>query len=272
MKFERRVVLFTGVGIICLVAYLLLRGEPITDTTLAQALRIILALAVAVLGGGVVGESLRLKFDGLGFAIRAAGAAALFVICFFSAPEIEQLNLRTANVRVEKIKQIDFRSQASPEKDDETRLASPVYVTVPISLSNEAQPALNAFVRNSKVQFKLNGKDYVYDWRNFVVMHEERYGLWLGIVGDASQFQVASGSAEYREILHSNDSALTWGDFLNTIKTTNNQKIKIDITINIDDKEATSTCEVAISEWSSKVQDFISNQGKSPGRVTMPCV
>jgi hypothetical protein len=112
----------------------------------------------------------------------------------------------------------------------------------------------------------------VYDWRNFVVMHEEKYGLWLGIVGDASQFQVASGTAEYREILHGNDSALTWGDFLNAIKTTNNQKIKIDITINIDDKEAISTCEVAISEWSSKVQDFISKQGKSPGRVTMPCV
>lgn len=60
MKFERRVVLFTGVGIICLVAYLLLQGEPIKDATLAQALRIIFALAVAVLGGGVVGESLRL--------------------------------------------------------------------------------------------------------------------------------------------------------------------------------------------------------------------
>lgn len=272
MKFERRVVLFTGVGIICLVAYLLVRGDAITDPTLAQALRTILALAVAVVGGGVVGESLRLKFDGSGFAIRAAGAAALFVICFFGAPKIEQLKLRAADVRIEKIKQIDFRSEASPEQNDETRLASSVYITVPISLSNQAQPARSAFVRGTKVQFNLNGKDYVYDWRNFVVMHEERYGLWLGIVGAASQFQVASGTAEYREILHSTNSPFAWGDFLKSISASDDKKMRVQVIIEIDDVDAISSCELAIAEWSSKVREFISRQGKAPGRLTMPCV
>lgn len=272
MKFERRVILFTGVGIIFLVAYLLLRGEPIADTTLAQSLRIMLALAVAVLGGGVVGESLKLKFNGTGFAIRATGAAALFVICFFGAPKIEQLKLSTADVRVEKIKQIDFRSQASPAKDDETRLGSPIYITVPISLSNLAQPALSAFVRNTKVHFRLSEKDYTYDWLKFVNMQDEDYGHWLGRAIDASIFQVESGKAEYREILHSNDTALTWEDFLNAIKTTTNQNLKIEITLDIDNMETKTTCSVAISEWKNKIQEFTSKQGRIPGRVTMPCV
>jgi hypothetical protein len=274
MIFERRVALFTGVGIICLIAFLVIRNKPFADPNLAIYVRIILSLAIAVLGATVIGNGLKLDFNALGFSIRGVGAAALFVICYFASPkaEILNLNLPEPEVSVIQVKQIDFRSQAAPDKDEQTRLQSPVYITVPVGLKNLAQPGKSAFVDNTKVRFNLANKDYEYNWRNFVTMHEEKYGLWLGLEGDATPYSVASGTVSYKEILHNNDSAMTWGEFLDAIKNSKNEKLKISINLNIDGKDTLTYCEVAIAEWSSKVEKFTNQIGKHPGRVTMPCV
>jgi hypothetical protein len=65
---------------------------------------------------------------------------------------------------------------------------------------------------------------------------------------------------------------MTWGEFLDAIKNSKNEKLKISINLNIDGKDTLTYCEVAIAEWSSKVEQFTNQIGKHPGRVTMPCV
>src|SRR5690606_20925996 len=123
-------------GIVCLVAYLVIRGKPFEDPNHATYVRMLLSLAIAVLGATTVAKGLNLKFDSLGFSIRAAGAAALFVICYFAAPKVDSLHLtlKEPDISIVPIKQVDFRSKAPPDKDEKTRLESPVYITVPVGL------------------------------------------------------------------------------------------------------------------------------------------
>jgi tetratricopeptide (TPR) repeat protein len=91
-RFERRLSLFTAVFIVILIGFLVVRNEPFTDPNLVVLARIILALAVGVLGATIPGF-LQLTYNFAGFAIRAAGALALFVIAFFGTPHVESLHL-----------------------------------------------------------------------------------------------------------------------------------------------------------------------------------
>jgi len=91
-KFERRVSVITGVFVIACVIFLVIRNQPFSDANLVVLMRIILALAVAVLGGTIPGF-LSLEYNATGFAIRAAGALGLFVITFFGTPRVESLHL-----------------------------------------------------------------------------------------------------------------------------------------------------------------------------------
>lgn len=91
-RFERRVSLFTSVFIIFVVAFLVVRNEPFADPNLVILARIILALAVGALGATTPGF-LHLTYNFAGFAIRAAGGLALFVIVFFGTPHVEVLHL-----------------------------------------------------------------------------------------------------------------------------------------------------------------------------------
>ena len=58
MFFERRVILFAGVGIVCLVAYLVIRGKPFEDPNHATYVRMLLSLVIAVPDATTVGEGL----------------------------------------------------------------------------------------------------------------------------------------------------------------------------------------------------------------------
>jgi tetratricopeptide (TPR) repeat protein len=91
-KFERRVALFTAVFVVVVVLLLVVRNAPFTDPNLVVLARIVLALAIGILGATIPGF-LSVTYDVAGFAIRAAGALALFVIAFFGTPRVEALHL-----------------------------------------------------------------------------------------------------------------------------------------------------------------------------------
>jgi tetratricopeptide (TPR) repeat protein len=91
-RFERRVSLFTAVFIIAVVVFLIVRNDPIADPNLVVLARIILVLAVGMLGATIPGF-LSVTYNLAGFSIRAAGALALFVIAFFGTPHVEALHL-----------------------------------------------------------------------------------------------------------------------------------------------------------------------------------
>lgn len=73
--------------IIALIAFLLIRNEPIADARLFFGLRLILSLSAAVLGATVPGF-LDVTWSGGGLVVRAGGALALFVLTFLFTPNL----------------------------------------------------------------------------------------------------------------------------------------------------------------------------------------
>lgn len=72
--------------------FLVIRNDPFADPDLVVLVRIVLALAVGILGATIPGF-LSVEYDLGGFSIRAAGALALFVIVYFGTPEVKRLRL-----------------------------------------------------------------------------------------------------------------------------------------------------------------------------------
>jgi hypothetical protein len=83
-----KIVAFSIAGIVVLFILLLsLRDKPFPDPNIVVMLRIILSLAVAVLGAIVPGF-LHIGWNKGGFALRAGGALALFVLALFCTPTV----------------------------------------------------------------------------------------------------------------------------------------------------------------------------------------
>src|SRR5207244_1335958 len=79
--------MITAVGIIGLSGYLIVRNEPFADANLVVVTRVILSLAVAVLGATVPGF-LNIGWTGKGVVVRAGGALALFLLTYRVTPEV----------------------------------------------------------------------------------------------------------------------------------------------------------------------------------------
>jgi hypothetical protein len=84
---ERIIGYVTALFIIALVAYVIVRGEPLRDQNYALFLRILLSAAMAIIGAVIPGF-LTVDLSGRGVAIRAGGALALFVVTYFFSPTV----------------------------------------------------------------------------------------------------------------------------------------------------------------------------------------
>ena len=85
--FDRIASTFAALVIVGLVAFLLIRNQPIADPKLFFALRVVLSLSAATLGASIPGF-LNLRWSGSGLAVRAGGALALFVLTFVYTPNL----------------------------------------------------------------------------------------------------------------------------------------------------------------------------------------
>lgn len=83
--FDRIAATFAALVIVGLVAFLLIRNQPIADPKLFFAMRVVLSLSAATLGASIPGF-LNLRWSGSGLAVRAGGALALFVLTFLYTP------------------------------------------------------------------------------------------------------------------------------------------------------------------------------------------
>ena len=70
-----------------LVAFLLVRNQPIADPNLVVLVRILLSLIVSIFGATVPGM-LKVDLEAKGLIIRATGALALFVITYMLTPAV----------------------------------------------------------------------------------------------------------------------------------------------------------------------------------------
>lgn len=86
-QWEKVSVYVVAVFVIGLIAFIVLRNTPFADPNIIVFVRILLALAVAVLGAAIPGF-LHIGWKGKGWLIRAGGACALFVLVYFFTPEV----------------------------------------------------------------------------------------------------------------------------------------------------------------------------------------
>jgi len=87
LPFDRIVATLAALVIVGLMAFLLIRNEPIADPRLFFGLRLLLSFGAATLGASIPGF-LNVGWSGGGLAIRAGGALALFVLTFVYTPDL----------------------------------------------------------------------------------------------------------------------------------------------------------------------------------------
>jgi tetratricopeptide (TPR) repeat protein len=85
--FERVASIVAAALVLLLIAFLVIRNQPFADPNLAMLTRIVLSLAIAVLGATIPGF-LNVSWSGLGGAIKAGGALALFVVSLLYTPKV----------------------------------------------------------------------------------------------------------------------------------------------------------------------------------------
>ncbi len=84
---EKLVVYLAGLLFIGLIAFLVVRNEPIADPNFVVFIRIILSILTAAMGATIPGM-LNVGFNRRGFVIRASGALALFVVTYLLTPTV----------------------------------------------------------------------------------------------------------------------------------------------------------------------------------------
>lgn len=268
---ERMIGIITAVVVVGVVLYLVLRNQPIVDPNLVVVLRIVISLAVGILGATIPGF-LGVEYTVGGIVIRAGGALALFVLTFFGTPQVSALKLADASVELDTIKQVDIRSSLGPDAPEEQRLNAPAYVTVPISLRSLREPSVRARLDSTEVSFSdANGEPQRFKWRSFVTMHEERHGVWLGIDGSAHPVAIESGDIFYREILHEPDGKLRWQDALQLIETPGRGMLEIKVVARLGAQVLEQSCAVDLNYWAGQLLTYKANTQAAPGRITMTC-
>jgi hypothetical protein len=84
---ERLAVLALGALIVFALVYVILSGRPLPASQ-AAPMRLLLALAASVFGAFLPGAALRIGYQRNGLAVRAAGAAAFFVLVWLGGPRV----------------------------------------------------------------------------------------------------------------------------------------------------------------------------------------
>jgi hypothetical protein len=271
-RFERRVALLTSVGLVAVVIFLVVRNQPFADPNLVIVFRIVLSLAVGALGATIPGF-LGVSYSLGGFTIRAGGALALFVITFFGTPKVQALKLDSAVIELDRLRVVDLRTKLGPDRSDVERNGAPAYATVPISVRSAAEPARRATITKSVLRFiGPNNQEFAFVWRYFVTMHEERFGVWLGIDEDAHPLTVDPGAVVFREILHEPIREISWADVLKIFESEGPSHLEVILTVTVDGRELATSCRVDAQLWRAQVRDFVQRTGTNPNRITMKCL
>jgi len=106
---ERVLAAVCAVAVLVLVFVVILRKTPFADQNQVVLVRIVLSLAVSIIGAVIPGF-LQVSLRGRGIAIRAGGALALFVITYFFSPKV--LPFTISNEKLQKIEESTNESRS----------------------------------------------------------------------------------------------------------------------------------------------------------------
>jgi hypothetical protein len=270
--YERILATLTAISIIAVALYLVIRPEPFSEPNKVVIFRIILSLAMGIIGATIPGF-LRVSYDFKGLRVRAVGGFAFGIVAFFGTPKVEPLQLNSpAVMKIEGPSLIDIRTSEGPDAEDSARLNAPPYVTVNMSYRNAAEPSRAGHISGSKIEVPLNGTDHRFHWVYFVNMHPERHESHLGIDTSATPKSVAAGEVLTLEVMHKPEKALRWIDVLDELQKPEG-KLAFSVITRIDEKDWQSSCTVDRKVWASQIKRFMDgNAGRVPPYITMCCL
>ncbi|MDM0117533.1 hypothetical protein QTI66_36075 [Variovorax sp. J22R133] len=273
MSVERMTGLLTAVGVVAVVLYLVIRNQPIADNRLVELLRIILSVAMGVLGATIPGF-LHVEYKIGGLAIRAAGALALVVLTYFYTPKVGPpgLRLQPADVSVITPTRIDLRASTGGSPNLEERSKGTLLATLDLAYHNRAQPGESATLKMTALEFVLGGKSYRLPWLYFSNLHQEQQNKWLAIESSAVSQTIAQGATVPKEIMHE-AAGLLWTDFIQQWRANRSAPLRFTVVSTIDSKTVDTYCSVDSRRWIDQIEKYMrENAGKLPMRVTMCCL
>jgi hypothetical protein len=144
-------------------------------------------------------------------------------------------------------------------------------LTVPLSFRNVEEPAKKGIVDQTTAELSIGNKTIKYDWDQFVNMHEENYGKWLGIIESAHPLTVDSGSLVHEEVLHRPIQNVTWDEIVSLFLNANSNTGTVTVEAKTDNGTLESKCEFDLKHWSDEVKSFVQRENRIPGRITMNC-
>jgi hypothetical protein len=250
-----------------------IRNQPIADDHLVELLRIILSVAMGVLGATIPGF-LHVEYKIGGLAIRAAGALALVVLTYFYTPKVGPpgLRLKPADVSVITPTRIDLRASTGGSPNPEERSRGTLRATLDLVYHNRAQPGESATLQMTALEFVLSGKSYRLPWLYFSNIHQEQQQKWLAIESSAAGQTIAQGATVTKEIMHE-APGLLWTDFIQQWRADSSAPLKFKVVSTIDAKPVDTYCTVDSHRWLAQVERYVKeNAGQLPMRVTMCCM
>lgn len=274
--FERRLASVTAVLVVGVVLYLVLRNEPFSDPNLVVILRIVLAVSMGIVGATIPGF-LAIDYTKGGLSIRAAGAFALALLCYFATPHVNSLNLSlpAPKVAIDIPFVVDVRTSAGSGAVLKSQLDADAVVTFAMSYRNTAQPAKTATLRDTEVELLIGpegSRRQSFNWKYFVNMHDEQIGKWLAIESSASNRSIGAGDVLNLEILHQPNVSFSWAKFLSYFNAASEDTMVFKIRSKIDENVIEIACSVDLRIWKLAVKRHSESNGQAPSRVTMCCL
>jgi len=273
-SFERISAVIAAAACLGVLSFLLIRGEPFADPTLAAIARTFMSLAAAIFGASIPGF-LRVGWSGGGLAIRAGGALALFVLTYFGTPHVvpnspplspPKVNLEVPNV-------VDIRSFHGPTIEYDQMLEDDAIVIVRMTYANQEQPARNAFLSQEAVKISMGDFMHNFRWQYFVNIFPGA-GCWPCIKESVSTLDIPSGQAVAHETLFQSSTELTWQSFIDEFVGSTVDQAVFSLKVTIDGQDMTVDCQVIdLGHWRQSVVDWMNNNGNTyPDRLILPCV
>ena len=274
---ERAVRLILALFVVGLMFWVIL-ANPLLTTDAQINLKILVAFAMAVLMASMAGV-IEVKGKSPGWAIRAAGGGAVFVIVFFTLPKIAGSldRIPKAKVYADDLTSFDLRSMGSP-LDKHKQLSSGVAITVPLNLSansdfNNANPAQ---LTGARMQLRVAERKLSLPWLYFVkqvpgpgVSH-----LSAEPLVPASSVEIEKGKSTYREVLFATSpTQINWEQLVKHL--TQVGGMELEIKWNIEHESGSDVieqvCRTPVDAERDELQIF-SAQSRIPKNIVFHCL
>jgi hypothetical protein len=265
---ERLTVLLLGCAIVASLIFLVLRGEPLTPS-LAQPVKLLIALAAATVGAFIPGAALSVGYDFRGVALRGVGGAAFFLIAWFGSGKVPALGEAPAIISAVGIETIDLRSEDA-SSSPEYRNSTPVLV-LPLGFTS-SEAGSNVEVTNAEATLSYSDRSSIFKARYFTDLQSGSNTPWLPNLGSFMRPQAFKSGAGREVAFTPQRSQRNWEAFVRDIVASEASLLNISVNIQTKGQPVVLACKADIRSQAGNIAAWMKANGDQiPGRITLSC-